>query len=170
LCTGGRDHDGVLHRSFNDLLIALPHRLPRSTGRATISRLDVSNAGGCVVLTAAQFAILLALTQGDRHGYAIMRESGQDGLRLGPGTMYRSIKQLLEAELIAEVDGPADTDERGDRRRYYRLTASGRRVAEAEANRLARLVDRSKGRGLLMPNDGSQWPQARGRAVADGVG
>lgn len=101
---------------------------------------------GC---TPAQFAVLLALADGERHGYSIMKESGT---ALGPGTLYRCIKQLLAAGFIAEVDDrvdPAAGDDR--RRRYYWLTDSGREVARAEAARLARVVETAGQRGLLAP-------------------
>jgi DNA-binding PadR family transcriptional regulator len=103
-------------------------------------------------LTPAVFHILLALSAGERHGYAIMREiaaATQGQMRLGPGTLYRSIKQLLAAGLIeesAERPDPALDDER---RRYYRLTGFGRQVAQAEARRLARLVREAESRRLL---------------------
>jgi DNA-binding PadR family transcriptional regulator len=91
-------------------------------------------------LPSAAFHILLALAGEDLHGYAIMREVAeltQGRVRLGPGTLYGSIKTLLEAELIEEVDQRADDDSGGERRRYYHLTAGGRKLARVEAERLA---------------------------------
>lgn len=88
-------------------------------------------------LPSAAFQILLALAAGDLHGYAIMRqveEQSAGRIRLGPGTLYGSIQTLLEEELIREVDGD------DERRRTYRLTAAGRKVARAEAERIADLV------------------------------
>jgi len=101
-------------------------------------------------LTPAQFAILLALSNGEMHGYAILREStAQHGaVRLGPGTLYRSLKQLTDAGLIDEVGERGDDDQR---RRYYRLTDDGRRAAEAEAEALRTLVERAHRTGLLRP-------------------
>jgi DNA-binding PadR family transcriptional regulator len=94
-------------------------------------------------LPSAAFHILMALAEDDLHGYGIMRSVAEltDGkVRLGPGTLYGSIKTLLEAELIEELDERRD-DELGDeRRRYYRLTGAGRRFARAEAERLAGMV------------------------------
>jgi DNA-binding PadR family transcriptional regulator len=94
-------------------------------------------------LTPAAFHILLALAGGERHGYEIMtqiaRESG-GAVRLGPTTLYRTIRTLLEAGLIEETDerpGPESDDQR---RRYYRLTPAGRQAARAETERLRRLV------------------------------
>ena len=94
-------------------------------------------------LTPAVFHILLALADGERHGYSIMREIERftDGrVRLGPTTLYRSIKQMLAAGLIEELDERPDPALDDERRRYYRLTTFGRRVALAESARLDQLV------------------------------
>jgi len=103
-------------------------------------------------LTPAVFQILLALSGGERHGYAIMREieaSTQGQLRIGPGTLYRSIKQMLAQGLIEEAEERPDPALDDERRRYYRLTDFGQRVAAAEARRLARLVAQARERRLL---------------------
>jgi len=103
-------------------------------------------------LTATAFRILLVLAGGERHGYAIMQEvaSSTDGqVRLGPGTLYRSLKHLLAEALIAEADERPDPALDDERRRYYRLTDLGRRVAQAEAQRLERLVEEARARRLL---------------------
>lgn len=100
-------------------------------------------------LPSAAFQILLALAGGDLHGYAIMRavEDQSDGrVRLGPGTLYGSIQTLLEEELIREVDGDGAATER---RRVYRLTAAGRKVARSEAERIADLVRVARARKIL---------------------
>ncbi|MGZ3581945.1 MAG: PadR family transcriptional regulator [Ktedonobacterales bacterium] len=94
-------------------------------------------------LTPANFHILLALADGERHGYSIMREveaytNGQ--LKLGPTTLYRSIRQMLAAGLIVESDERPDPALDDERRRYYRLSDLGRRVALAEMQRLDRLM------------------------------
>lgn len=90
----------------------------------------------------SEFHILLALADGERHGYGIMLEveqSTQGSIRLGPGTLYGAIKRMLAAGLIEEsAKRPAKDDDR--RRCYYRLTRQGRAVAEQEAQRLAELV------------------------------
>jgi DNA-binding PadR family transcriptional regulator len=100
-------------------------------------------------LQPAAFHILVALADDDRHGYAIMREvSERSGgkLKLNPGTLYTTIRRLLEQGLVAELDErPADDDER---RRYYRLTPLGRKTARAEATRLASLVALARDAGL----------------------
>lgn len=90
-------------------------------------------------LPAAAFQILLSLAEDDLHGYAIMRQvedQTSGSLRLGPGTLYSSIQTLLEANLIEEVESREDPQ--GDeRRRYYHLTSAGRKIARAEAEKLA---------------------------------
>jgi DNA-binding PadR family transcriptional regulator len=94
-------------------------------------------------LTPAAYHILLALAEGDRHGYAIMQdiERMTDGnFSIGAGTLYRSIKRLLKDGLIAEVDPPEGVQVDDERRRYYRLTPAGLRVVQAETERLAQTV------------------------------
>ena len=94
-------------------------------------------------LPSAAFLILLALADEDLHGYGIMRQVAEqtDGhLRLGPGTLYSSIQSLLEEKFIQEVDARADAKLGQERRRYYRLTSSGRKLARSEADRLASLL------------------------------
>lgn len=93
-------------------------------------------------LTPALHHILLALLQGERHGYAIMQDVERitDGtMRMGPGTLYGSIKRLLEAGLVEEA-GERDDPQGDERRRYYRITAAGHRAVVAETTRLQRLV------------------------------
>lgn len=94
-------------------------------------------------LTPAVFHILLALADGEKHGYGIMQEVARitDGaVRMGPGTLYGTIKRMLEAGLIAETDERPDPALDDERRRYYQLTASGQGVAQTEAARLASLL------------------------------
>ena len=106
-------------------------------------------------LTPAVFHILLALTAGERHGYAIMQEVAESTdrkIKLGPGTLYGTIKRLLEAGLIQESDRRPDAKEDDERRRYYCLTGVGQRVVEAEADRyneMAKLVKRKRLIGKL---------------------
>ena len=89
-------------------------------------------------LPPATFHILMALTDEDRHGYAIIQdvEARTDGeLRLSAGTLYRSIQRMLEQGLLIETrDRPAPEDD-DERRRYYRITPFGRTVAKGEAQR-----------------------------------
>jgi DNA-binding PadR family transcriptional regulator len=103
-------------------------------------------------LTPAGFHILLALADGEKHGYAVMQEvakRSQGKVRLGPGTLYGSIKRMLSEGLIVESDERPDPKLDDERRRYYRLTEFGQRVAEAEAERLAGLVDAARAKMLL---------------------
>jgi DNA-binding PadR family transcriptional regulator len=103
-------------------------------------------------LSSAAFQILLALAGSDLHGYAIMRQVAEQTagrVRLGPGTLYGSIQGLLDGGLIEEVDHPGEPQPGHERRRYYRLTASGRKVARAEAERLAGILRVARARKIL---------------------
>lgn len=103
-------------------------------------------------LTPAVFHILLALADGERHGYDIMRQAeamSAGKIQLGPGTLYGSIKRLLLAGLIVESDERPDPALDDARRRYYALTGFGRQVLALEAERLARLVEVARGKDLL---------------------
>ena len=103
-------------------------------------------------LTPAAFQVLLALATGQAHGYAVMQfiEQVTDAtVRLGPGTLYRTIGRLLADGLVEEVPG-GDPDAPHDaRRRYYRLTPQGRQAAHAEAELLQRMVAAATQAGLL---------------------
>lgn len=102
-------------------------------------------------LTGVAFEILLALAGGERHGYAILQEVERrtgGAVRLYPGTLYRALARLVDDRLIEEVEGPDDPDD-DPRRRYYILTQLGRRVAGAEAARLASQVAAAAARHLL---------------------
>lgn len=112
-------------------------------------------------LTPAMFQILLALADSERHGYSIMREverASEGAFLLGPGTLYRSIKQMLALGLIEESDERPDPDMDDERRRYYRITGAGRRAASQEALRLARLVGQARDRRLLEGWNGEPGP------------
>jgi DNA-binding PadR family transcriptional regulator len=112
-------------------------------------------------LTPAVLHILLALADEERHGYGIMREvEGRTGgqTRLGPGTLYGSIKRMLADGLIEESDERPDPTMDDQRRRYYRITVFGRRVAGAEAERLSGLVETARARKLL-PGGGTSLPE-----------
>jgi DNA-binding PadR family transcriptional regulator len=109
-------------------------------------------AEGLLPLTPAVFHILLALSDGERHGYGIMQEIAartHGKFRLGPGTLYGSIKRMLADGVIVETDARPDPALDDQRRRYYRLTPLGQRVAEAEAERLAQLVGIARAKRLL---------------------
>lgn len=94
-------------------------------------------------LTPAVFNILLALADGKKHGYGIMLEveaNTQAQVIMGPGTLYGSIKRMLQADLIEESDEHADPEMDDQRRRYYQLTGLGQRVLHMEAERLVSQV------------------------------
>jgi DNA-binding PadR family transcriptional regulator len=102
-------------------------------------------------LAPAVFQILVALADQDRHGYAIMQDvaSRTDGrMKLSPGTLYGSIKRMLDEGLIVELDNRPDPEDDDERRRYYRLTPVGRGVAQAEADRLTTLLRQARAVGL----------------------
>jgi DNA-binding PadR family transcriptional regulator len=102
-------------------------------------------------LPIAVFHILVSVADRERHGYAIMQDvrARTDGeLRMGPGTLYGSIKRMLHDGLIEEIDDPRHADRDDVRRRYYRITPLGRRVAKAESARLAKLLRQARATGL----------------------
>jgi DNA-binding PadR family transcriptional regulator len=103
-------------------------------------------------LPSAVFHILVSLAETDRHGYAIIQDvAARTGgeVRLGPGTLYRSIQRMLDQDLIVETDTRPSADTDDERRRYYRITPLGRQAARAEAERLAALVKMARATGLL---------------------
>ena len=102
-------------------------------------------------LTPAMLDIVVALADDELHGYAIMREVRRrtDGRkRLAPGTLYRSLRQMHERGLVAESEERPEAGLDDERRRYYRLTDLGRRVALAEVERLEDLVQAARSKGL----------------------
>ena len=113
-------------------------------------RNDDENADALLPLPAATFHILLALSAGERHGYAIIQDveasTGGD-LRLSAGTLYRSIARMVEQGLITEV-AKRRTAADDERRRYYRITGFGTDVARAEMTRMTQLVRLAKASGL----------------------
>lgn len=114
-------------------------------------------------LTPAVFHILLALVDEDRHGYGIVKELARitgGAVQMGPGTLYGTIKRLLAEGLIVEAG--EQPDEAAERRRYYRLTALGQRVAGAEATRLARLVRLAEAKRMLPPAPQALTPGGTG--------
>ena len=94
-------------------------------------------------LTPAVYHILLSLADGEKHGYGVMKNvemQTQGAIKMGPGTLYGSIKRMLAAGLIEETEERPDPELDDERRRYYRLTAAGRKVAVAETRRLTRVL------------------------------
>jgi DNA-binding PadR family transcriptional regulator len=104
-------------------------------------------------LTPAVFHILLALSDGNSHGYGIMQDveafTGGE-IKLGPGTLYRSIQRMLVDGLIEELEIALHDESDDDRRRHYRLTRKGLAVAQREARRLADLIEVARQRNLLV--------------------
>ena len=103
-------------------------------------------------LTPAVFHVLLALAAGERHGYGIIQDvttATGGAVTLRTGTLYTILKRLLEEALIVESDRRPEPDEDDDRRRYYALTPLGRRVAQAEAQRLDQVVGLARSRRML---------------------
>ena len=110
-----------------------------------------ANPDNLLPLPVAMFHILVAVADQDRHGYAIMQDVAartNGALKLSPGTLYGSIRRMLDESLIVEISERQRPDEDDERRRYYRITAFGRAVAQAEAARLATLLRQAKAVGL----------------------
>lgn len=115
---------------------------------------------GFLPLPSATFHILLALRDGEKHGYAIMREveeMSSGTVKMGPGTLYGSIKRILADGLVEESDERPDPGLDDQRRRYYRLSGLGELVCDAEVTRLRALVERA-----------SRAPRARGFVARQG--
>jgi len=101
-------------------------------------------------LTPAVMHILLSLAGGERHGYAILKEvllQTNNQVRLGPGTLYGTLQRLMECGWVDETDGPGD--ESDERRRYYRLSRSGREALRVEVERLEALIRGARARGIV---------------------
>ena len=97
------------------------------------------------------FYVLLAVADRERHGYAIMQEVEQrtEGkIRLLPGSLYSTLKRMVAGSLIEECDGLTDMESDDERRRYYRITQQGRKVAAAEADRMATLISLARSKHL----------------------
>ena len=111
-------------------------------------------------LTPALFQVLLALADGNKHGYAILKEVGertQGRVRLSTGTLYGIIKRLLQDGMIQEQSKRPRSEDHDERRRYYRLTPLGRKVASAEAERMEEMIATARLKKLIR---GSQ-PEGR---------
>jgi DNA-binding PadR family transcriptional regulator len=116
-----------------------------------VTPLSSANPNDLLPLPVAMFHILVAVADQDRHGYAIMQDVAartNGALKLSPGTLYGSIRRMLEEALIVELSDRQRPDEDDERRRYYRITAFGRSVAQAEAARLSTLLRQAKAVGL----------------------
>lgn len=103
-------------------------------------------------LTAPVFHILLALADGERHGYSIMQDVAKqtDGaLDMGPGTLYGCLKRMLAAGLVEESDERPDSEPDDERRRYYAITPLGRNAVRAEARRMAAALSAAKAKRVF---------------------
>ena len=103
-------------------------------------------------LTPAVFHILLAVADGEKHGYRIMQKVSAvtvGKVILGPGTLYGTINRMLETGLIEESGGRSDPELNDERRRYYRITGKGRRAAVTEVERLQGLLRMARAKHLL---------------------
>ena len=116
---------------------------------------DRQRAADLLPLKPLHFLMLLTLVDGERHAYGVKKDLAARGAHrdLGPGTLYRTIAQLIDAGLIDESDRRPVAELDDERRRYYRLTPFGRRVVIAEARRLEELVRAARARKLI-PNRG----------------
>jgi len=116
------------------------------------AHMDKFRAETFLPLTPVAFEILLALADGEQHGYSIMREverRSSGAVVLHPGTLYRALARLLESGLIEELDERPDPAHDDERRRYYQLTTRGIAVARLEAARLASQLAAARARKLL---------------------
>ena len=112
---------------------------------------DTPDAKAFLPLPTATFHILIALADRDQHGYAIIQEiaTRTDGkVRIGAGTLYRTIQRLLDQGLIVETRDRPSPELDDQRRRYYRITPLGTAVARAETDRLASMVELARAQGL----------------------
>ena len=102
------------------------------------------------------FQVLLALADGDRHGWSLVREVQQRGAfgKIMPGNFYRTLRAMLADGLIGEADTPARERDSDERRRYFTLTAFGKQVAAAEAHRLEEAVLEARAKRLLARSRG----------------
>lgn len=134
---------------------------PREKKREKASMTGIPGADEFLPLTPVAFEILLSLAREERHGYAIMRDiegRTEGAVSLHAGTLYRALGRLVDQGLIAELE---ERPEAGDdeRRRYYGITALGRRVAMAESRRVARQVEAAVEMELVAPGRGVREPR-----------
>lgn len=110
------------------------------------------NIESLLPLPVAVFHILIALADRDRHGYSIMQDVAartNGKVRLSAGTLYSSIRRMLEQGLIEELSESPDPSSSDERRRYYRLTRFGRKVSAGEVDRLNELLQQARDTGLV---------------------
>jgi DNA-binding PadR family transcriptional regulator len=103
-------------------------------------------------LTPAVFYILFALAEGEKHGYAIMQtvsRSSDNQFRMGPGTLYTTIQRLLDLDLIEETENASGQSDHESRRRYYKLTRTGKAVLAADISRMESVVRLARDKKLV---------------------
>ena len=118
-------------------------------------RNKITNEEKSITLTPTIFHILVVLSGGERHGYAILREVkeiSEGKSNLGPTTLYRSIRTMLDGKLIEELGERSDPESNDERRRYYRLTDFGSKVLNDEVARLESLVEVARRKSALTGN------------------
>ena len=111
-----------------------------------------STASKFLPLRPVVFEILLSLNQGERHGYGIIQDAAErteGGVSLEMGTLYRALRRMVDQGLVEESDRRPAPEADDERRRYYRATGLGKKVAAAEARRLEELVEAARSRDLL---------------------
>ncbi len=114
--------------------------------------MTTGNPSDLLPLPVAQLHILLALADGEKHGYAIMSEVEvvtEGSVTMGPGTLYGTVKRMLNAGLVEETDERPDPELDDERRRYYRLTGLGERVLDAEVARMEQLARAATARRIV---------------------
>ena len=114
--------------------------------------MSTENPSDLLPLPVAQLHILLALADGEKHGYAIMSEVEvvtEGSVTMGPGTLYGTVKRMLNAGLVEETDERPDPELDDERRRYYRLTGLGERVLDAEVARMEQLARTATARRIV---------------------
>src|SRR5467141_306287 len=105
-----------------------------------------------IPLTPAVFFILFALADGEKHGYAIMQTVSRisdNQFRMGAGTLYTTIQRLLDLDLIEETESPGGQSDHEKRRRYYKLTRSGKAILAADVSRMESVVRLARGKKLV---------------------
>jgi DNA-binding PadR family transcriptional regulator len=132
--------------------MALTFMPPQTIVVSAIMKPPESPTGNAQPLSPAVFQVLLSLADGEKHGYAILKdveEHSEGEVRLSTGTLYAIIKRLLDEAQIAECRNRPHAEDDDQRRRYYRLTPKGRAIAAAEVERMERLVVRARDRKLV---------------------
>jgi DNA-binding PadR family transcriptional regulator len=149
-------HDQILDKRMNQVIISVTDisaadMFPQSCKDVTMSEAK-NSPEDMLPLTPAVFHILLALADGEKHGYAIMQEVeaiSAGSVNMGAGTLYGSIKRMLKAGLIEESDERPDPAMDQQQRRYYRLSELGERVLKAESFRIEALVRAIRNKNIL---------------------